>query len=179
MIERGREQPPDFTGCPVPRTAPGVAHAPMSVSRSVATILAISAPITRVCHVVYAPVISRGSRRSFSARSPIVTRPFRPSHRQCRAVLGAVKARRCAPTARGPAGLDDACAQLESSPHVMAEEGPRVSNTNPLTKNRDGAIVEISSAAAQRSPSASPDAEHTNRRRQVTVRSLLSNTLPG
>ena len=59
----------------------------------------------------------------FQHTSAIVLAPLRPSHRERRVVLDLVKALRFAPTrCRGPAGLDDACAQLEGSTYVMAEE---------------------------------------------------------
>jgi hypothetical protein len=52
------------------------------------------------------------------------TRRLRPSHDQRGAVLDVVKAL----AALDPAGygLDDACAQLESSTYVMAEEPRRI-----------------------------------------------------
>src|SRR5688500_7110166 len=45
-MEWGREQPPAFTTCPVPRTGRGVAHAPVSVSLSLAE---YSSDVRAVC----------------------------------------------------------------------------------------------------------------------------------
>ena len=76
------------------------------------------------CHVAYSSQIAHGIalhfRRMISA-SVLALR--RPSHDQRRAVLDVVKAL----AALDPAGfgLDDACAQLEGSTYVMAEEARR------------------------------------------------------
>ena len=110
---------------------------------------------------------------SFDADFCFRTRLRRPSHDQRRAVLDVVKAL----AALDPAGfgLDDACAQLEGSTYVMAEEARRYSATNRLTTYVDGAIVKFPSTVAIHAASfASTDAEHMNRRPQVTVRSFLS-----
>ena len=75
----------------------------------------------------YSLQIAHETRCTFDTDSAARTRSHRPSRDQRRAVLGLVKARRfrSAPP-RGPPGLDDACAQLESSTCVMAEEGRRI-----------------------------------------------------
>ena len=118
-MERGREQPPDFDGLSCPEDGPGVAHAPVSVPR---TSRALSLRSARRLHVrcrVCRRCRSRAERTALSTLIPV--RPVhRPSHDQRRAVLDVVKAL----AALDPAGfgLDDACAQLEGSTYVMAEE---------------------------------------------------------
>ena len=62
----GREQPPDFTGCPVPRTTRVVAHASVSMSRSHGNAQAICAPIARVLSRAYTPQIVREVRGTFN-----------------------------------------------------------------------------------------------------------------
>ena len=69
----------------------------------------------------------------------------RPSHEQRRAVLDVVKAL----AALDPAGfgLDDACAQLEGSTYVMAEEARRI--VSALTRRAGGRMVKISSVPSR------------------------------
>ena len=122
-MERGREQPPDSSACPVPRPARRVAHAPVPVSQTPSKQRVICAPIASALFVAYLSQIAHGMYRTFDADFCLRNRLRRPSHDQRRAVLDVVKAL----AALDPAGfgLDDACAQLEGSTYVMAEEARR------------------------------------------------------
>jgi hypothetical protein len=73
---------------------------------------------------VYTLQIARGSQCILDTDSSAVLAEHRPSHDQRRAVLDGVKAL----AALDPAGfgLDAACAQLEGSTYVMAEEARRI-----------------------------------------------------
>ena len=109
-MERGREQPPDSSACPVPRPARRVAHAPVPVSQ---TAIKTASDLRADCECVVRCVlvqIAHGMYRTFDADFDLRTRLCRPSHDQRRAVLGVVKAL----AALDPAGfgLDDACAPL-------------------------------------------------------------------
>ena len=121
--QRGREQPPGFIAIAAPRPSRRVAHAPASVSRSLAECWSdLRAVCTCVVTCVHA-ADHTGIALHFQHTSEKALALLRPSHRERRVVLGLVKALRFAPTrCRGPAGLDDACAQLEGSTYVMAEE---------------------------------------------------------
>jgi hypothetical protein len=83
------------------------------VSRIVA---AICERFALALSLAYTPQIAREMRCTLSDGS----RRRRPSHEQHRAVLGVIKAL----AALDPTGfgLDDGCAQLESSTYVMADE---------------------------------------------------------
>ena len=126
-MERGREQPPGSAPTAVPGPARRVAHAPVSVTRTAAkTVGDLRAACERVSCCTLVAVRALNALH-FDTDSEARTRLHRPSHDQRRAVLGLVKARRFAPPRlRGPAGLDDACAQLEGSTYVMAEEPRRI-----------------------------------------------------
>ena len=83
----------------------------------------ICAPFARALFVAYSSQIAHRMHCTFDADLCFCTRLRRPSHDQNRAVLDVVKAL----AALDPAGfgLDDACAQLEGSIYVMAEEARR------------------------------------------------------
>jgi hypothetical protein len=83
----------------------------------------------------------------------------------------ALKALRFAPPARARlAALTERSANLR---HAMIDGQHTV-----LTRLIQGAILEVTSTVALRAtPSASPDAGHTNRRSQITIRALLLDTL--
>jgi hypothetical protein len=72
----------------------------------------------------YSSQIAHGMHCTLDADFCFCTRLRRPSHDQRRAVLDVVKAL----AALDPAGfgLDDACAQLERSTYVLAEEARRI-----------------------------------------------------
>ena len=165
LMERGREQPPAFATCPVPRTARGVAHAPVSVSRSLANVRAICAPFARALSPAYTLQIARGSHCTFDTHSSMVTRAHRPSQRP--ASSGA-RHRQGSPLRsdplRGPAGLDDACAQLEGSTHVMAEEA--LVAFSILTGAAGRRMVKISSVPLRTLSAVASDAERCSRRPQ-------------
>ena len=78
----------------------------------------------RVSSCVNTLQIARGSQCLLDTDSSAVLAGIGPSHDQRGAVLDVVKAL----AALDPAGygLDDACAQLESSTYVMAEEPRRI-----------------------------------------------------
>ena len=120
-MERGREQPPGSAPTAVPRPARRVAHAPVCRCRKPPSKLrVICASFSSAFFVAYSSQIAHGMHCTFDADFCLRTRLRRPSHGQRRAVLDVVKAL----AALDPAGfgLDDACAQLESSTYVMAEE---------------------------------------------------------
>ena len=80
----------------------------------------ICAPITYAFSVAYLSQIAHGMYLDLEDGFRLRTHLRRPSHDQSRAVLDVVKAH----AALDPAcfGLDDACAQLEGSTYVMADE---------------------------------------------------------
>src|SRR5262245_26449274 len=97
-MERGREQPPGFIATAAPRPFRRVAHAPVSVSRSLAEGSSdLRAVCTRVVTCVHA-ADHTGIALRLQHRSAKVLALLRPSHRQRQAVLGLVKALRYAPT---------------------------------------------------------------------------------
>ncbi len=120
----GREQPPGFAALAVPRPTRGVAHALVPVSQTAIKRREICAPIASALFVEYLSQIAHGTNRTFDADLGFRTRLCRPSHDQRRAVLDLVKAL----AALDPAGfgLGNACAQLEGSTYVMAEEACRI-----------------------------------------------------
>ena len=94
----GREQPPGFIATAAPRPSRRVAHALVSVSRSLAE---CSSDLRAVCTCVVRCVDAAddtGIAVHFQHTSAKVLALLRPSHRQRRAVLGLVKALRYAPT---------------------------------------------------------------------------------
>ena len=123
-MERGREQPPGSAPIAVPRPARRVAHAPVPVSQTAIERRVTCASFASALFVAYSSQIAHGMHCTFDADFCLRTRLRRPSHDQRQAVLDVVKAL----AALDPAGfgLDDACAQLESSTYVMAEEALRV-----------------------------------------------------
>ena len=79
--------------------------------------------------------------RNRTALSTRLLRPYRlrrPSHDQRRAVLDVVKALAALRPAARAAGLDDACAQLEGSTYVMAEEARRIFRVDPSSRQTYG-----------------------------------------
>ena len=164
-MERGREQPPGFIATAAPRPSRRVAHAPVSVSRSLAE---CSSDLRAVCTCVVTCVHAAdhtGIALHFQHTSAKVLALLRPSHRQRRAVLGLVKALRYAPTrCCGPAGLDDTCAQLEGSTYVMAEEAR--SHFSVLTRAASRRMVKISSVPSRTLSAVASDAERCNHRSQ-------------
>ena len=122
LMERGREQPPGSAATVLSRGRPGgllTPRCPVSqTARRNARV--ICAPFASALFVAYASQIAHGMRCTFDADFCLRTRLRRPSHDQRRAVLDVVKAL----AALDPAGfgLDDACAQLEGSTYVMADE---------------------------------------------------------
>jgi hypothetical protein len=80
--------------------------------------------IARVSSSVNTLQIARGSQCLLDTDSSAVLAGIGPSHDQRRAVLDVVKA--LAMLDPAGYGLDDACAQLESSTYVMAEEPRRI-----------------------------------------------------
>ena len=123
-MERGREQPPAFDGVSCPEAGPeGCSRPGVGVANRCRIVAAICAPFAARCRVCTRRR-SRAERAALSTTdSAAVLALHRPSHDQRRAVLGIVKAL----AALDPAGfgLDDACAQLEGSTYVMAEEARR------------------------------------------------------
>lgn len=125
--EWGREQPPDFADCPVPRTAPGVAHAPVSMSRITRK---YSSDLRAVCACVVTCV--RAADRARIAQH--FRHTFCDEYSRASAIISSASS--CARPRQGsslrsdplcgPAGLDDTCAQLEGSTYVMAEEARRI-----------------------------------------------------
>jgi hypothetical protein len=116
----GREQPPVWTGCR-PRPRPGGLLTPLCRCRKpLSKPRVICASFASALFVAYSSQIPHGMQCTFDADFCLRTRMRRPSHDQRQAVLDVVKAL----AALDPAGfgLDDACAQLESSTYVMAEE---------------------------------------------------------
>ena len=83
---------------------------------------------------------------------------------QRRAVLDVVKA--LATLDPSGFGLDDACAQLEGSTYVMAEEALLFS---VLTRAADSRIVKISSVPSRTLSAVAADAERCSRRPQGNV----------
>ena len=92
----------------------------------------ICAPFASALFVAYSSQIAHGLHCTFDAYFCFCTRLRRPSHGQRRAVLDAVKAL----AALDPSGfgLDDACAQLEGSTYVMAEEALLVFSIDPTAR---------------------------------------------
>lgn len=112
--------PPGSAPTAVLRPARRVAHAPVPVSQ---TAIETVSDLRAVCECVVRRVLIADRERialHFRCSFCFCARLRRPSHRQRRAVLDVVKAL----AALDPAGfgLDDACAQLEGSTYVMAEE---------------------------------------------------------
>ena len=97
-MEWGREQPPGFQAAAVPRPSRRVAHAPVSVSRSLAKCSGVLRAICTCIVTAFTLQIARGSRRTFDSDLATVLALLRTSHRERRAVLGIVKALRSAPT---------------------------------------------------------------------------------
>jgi hypothetical protein len=84
----------------------------------------ICAPFASALFIAYSAQITHRTHCPFDADFSFRNRLRWPSHDQHRAVLDVVKAL----AALDPAGfgLDDACAQLEGSTYVMAEEPRRI-----------------------------------------------------
>jgi hypothetical protein len=106
----------------------------------------IRASFASALFVAYSSQIAHGMHCTFDADFCLRIRLRRPSHDQRRAVLDVVKAL----AALDPAGfgLDDACAQLESSTYVMAEEARShfgIDLISALTGCGTSRIVKISS----------------------------------
>jgi hypothetical protein len=76
LIERGREQPPGFIATAAPRPSRRVAHAPVSVSRSLAECRAICAPFARALSRAYTLQITRGSHCTFNTHLRKYSRCF-------------------------------------------------------------------------------------------------------
>jgi len=104
--------------------------------------------------VEYSSQIAHGMYCDFDDGFGPRTRSRRPSHDQRRAVLDVVKAL----ASLDPAGfgLDDACAQLESSTYVMADEARPLFCVDPMRQQsyREGLVDAIGHPSA-----VSPDAE--------------------
>lgn len=119
----GREQPPRFLPYATPLGSGRVAHAPCQCRDHSRDVPVIRAPFARALSCAYAPQIARGSHRTFDTHSATSTRAA--SAITSRASICARPRQgsslRSDPL-RGPADLDDACAQLEGSTYVMAEE---------------------------------------------------------
>ena len=155
-MERGREQPPDSSACPLPRPARRVAHAPnVRAGMLAGSRCDLRAECTRVvtCELARDPV--RNSLY-FSPYFSAFTLLSEVGHHngQDRAVLDVVKAL----AALDPAGsgLDDACAQLESSTYVMANEArPHFG----VDRGRQQSYREVLVDAIRHPFAVSPDAE--------------------
>ena len=126
-MERGREQPPGFAACPVPRTTRRVAHAPMSLPRSVAQSARDHPPFAHRLSHAYAFAISCKSHGTSDHINRCLVAPVSAI---TSSTCGGARLRqgsslRSAPL-RGPPGLDEACAPLEGSTYVMAWEISRL-----------------------------------------------------
>ena len=75
-MERGREQPPGFIATAAPRPSRRVAHAPVSVSRSLAECRATCAPFARALSRAYTLQITRGSHCTFNTHLRKYSRSF-------------------------------------------------------------------------------------------------------
>src|SRR4029450_5241057 len=99
MMERGNEQPPGSIATAAPRPSRRVAHAPVSVSRSLAE---CSSDLRAVCTCVVTCIHAADHTGNRTALSTQHLRKYfallRPSRRKRRTVLGLVKALRYAPT---------------------------------------------------------------------------------
>ena len=119
--------PPGFSRQP-PRGRPGGLLTPRCRCRDHSkNVRAICAPFARALSRAYALKITRGSHCTFNTHLRKYSRCF--GHHIVSVELCSASSRLFAslrpatPTPlRGPAGLDDACAQLEGSTYVMAEE---------------------------------------------------------
>ena len=123
------------------------------------------------CVCAYTLQMSRGSHCNFERHSATVSHWFGhhidqasscARHRQGSSL-------RSDPL-RGPAGLDDACAQLEGSTYVMAEEARRIFRIDPSSGRR---IVKISSVPSRTLSAVASDAERCSHRPQGNVAASL------
>ena len=138
-MERGREQPPGFMPTAVPRPSRRVAHAPVSVSRIIAKcssdLRAVCACVVTCVHAADRTRIALHFRHTFCESTRAASAITSSASSCARSRQGS--SLRSDPLC-GPAGLDDACAQLEGSTYVMAEEARCIFRIDPSSRQTYG-----------------------------------------
>jgi hypothetical protein len=157
--------PPGFSP-PPSRGRPGGLLTPPCQCPDPSQWCARSADGSHTCSsLAYAPAISRASQCRFGRLRRLIIRSdsaiTSPSWSGARRCQGSTL--RSDPL-RGPAGLDDACAPLEGSTYVMAEEARRMFSV--LTQAAARRIVKISSVPLCTLSAVASDAERCRHRSQ-------------